>query len=158
MNNWPFPNKLLFINESIIWYSGNSIWSQNGNRFFSIMSQAIIGKLTSTFASFECVRCFANNEAAAAALLTCVVISRLHVRIRRSTDTRDGRSRRGGGRSRGHLVHVYASLYTSIGGYKVINIERIILFRRSRLHLKTSVTGLLHWPRHNWSLHWHCQC
>ena len=29
------------------------------------MSQAIIGQLTSTFASFEFVRCFANNEAAA---------------------------------------------------------------------------------------------
>ena len=35
------------------------------------MSQAIIGKLTSTFASFECVRCFANNEAAAASAYLC---------------------------------------------------------------------------------------
>ena len=70
------------------------------------------------------------------------MISRLHVRIRRGTDTGDGRGGRGGGGGGGHLVHV--GLYSTIGGDKVVNIERIILFRRSTLHLETSVTGLLH--------------
>ena len=75
------------------------------------------------------------------------MVPRFDVRVRRGADAGDGRGGGGGGGRGGHLVHVNtAGLYSTIGGDQVVNIERVILFRRSALHLETSVTGLLHCP------------